>query len=281
MRKFGPYPIYINHPGQAWEAAWKQERDTAVDRGDWKRMQWLDYYGRLRAEIAEDKERSWESRNYEHQVHGLLQLIGSTKIGNLLFGKFNPGVKHWIVPMDRQRKIDRGCKPNGYCGATTFPAPPDGGGGERTYFNPTDFNWSAKKWRGADDVLFHELVHAYRGGRIGYSNSDFRRMNEYETAEEFIALHMQNVYLAQRGATRFYRSYDSLESVSKDSAYRYFAGDAEVLMAFRHFVDREPLAAAVAKWTQPADSFNPWRDQPVLERMYLGGTSGIQRLPPF
>jgi len=108
-------------------------------------------------------------------------------------------------------------------------------------------------------------------------------MNEYMSAEEFIALHMQNVHLAQRGASRFYRSYNSLQSVSKGTAYSYFAGDAEVLMAFRHFVEKEPLATAVAKWMHPADSFNPWRDQPVLERLYLRNASiaGLQRLPPF
>lgn len=280
MKRFGSCPIYINHPGVAWEQAWKRQRDEAVDKRDYKRMQWLDYYGRLQAEITEDKERSWESRNYEHQVYGLLQLIGSTKIGELLFSRFNPGVKHWIVPMDAQHKLDRGCKANGYCGALNFPAPPQGGGGERIYFNPMDFNGSAKKWMSADDVLFHELVHAYRGGRIGYARLDFRRMNEYESAEEFVALHMQNVYLEQRGAKRFYRSYNSLQSVSKDSAYGYFANDSEVLMAFRHFVKKEPLAEVVAKWTKPADSFNPWRDQPVLEGLYLSG-AGIPSLPPF
>jgi hypothetical protein len=126
------------------------------------------------------------------------------------------------------------------------------------------------------------MIHAYRIGQVGFGGQKDVRMNDYRTAEEFFALHMQNVYLANRGSRRFYHSYRSLRSVSKGTAYQYFAQDAEVLMAFRYFVDHDRLAAAVARWMHPADSFNPWRDQPVLERMYLAAVgAGVNRLPPF
>jgi len=275
MRKFEPYPIYINHPGR-WEEVRRRQRDEFVDKGDFQMMTWLDYTGKRLYEIMEDKAPAWESREYENQVYKLLMLIASTKVGKLLFGSLNRNVRHWIVPLDYLDKSQ--CE----CAAYSFPGAPREGGGVRVYFNPTDFNPSARKWFGADDILFHELVHAYRDGRVGYSGNNFKPMNEYKTAEEFFALHMQNVYLANRGSLRFYRSYRSLQSVSKSTVYQYFAGDAEVLTAFRHFVDNDPLAAAVARWAHPPDSFNPWRDQPVLERIYLGSASlGISRLPPF
>lgn len=275
MRRFQQYPIYINHPGH-WMQALQQQREYFVDKGDYKMMMWLDYEGRQLLEITEDRRPTMASREYENQVYKLLLLIASTRVGKLLLDSLNPDVRFWIVPLFADHKAE--CK----CGATTFPGSRKGGGGTRIYYNPTDWAGSEKKWKSADDILFHELVHAYRDGYVGYDGNNFTAMNEYTTAEEFFALHLQNVYLANRGATRFYRSYQSLQSVSKSTAYQYFAGDSEVLMAFRHFLDKDPLAAAVARWTHPPDSFNPWRDQPVLEQMYLKSANvGIRRLPAF
>jgi hypothetical protein len=275
MRKFEQYPIYINHPGR-WEAVRRRQRDEFVDKRDWQMMTWLDNTGKRLYEITEDKTPDRAAREYEDQVYKLLMLIGSTRVGRLLFDSLNQSVKHWIVPLD---DLD---KPECDCQAQTFPGAPKEGGGVRIYFNPKDFNSIVQRWQSADDILFHELVHAYRQGRIGYANNNFKPMNEYKTAEEFLALHMQNVYLGNRGSHRFYRSYRSLQSVSKGTAYQYFVNDAEVLMAFRWFVEHEPLAATVAGWKHPAESFNPWRDQAILERMYLGSSSlGISRLPPF
>jgi hypothetical protein len=274
MRQFEPYPIYINHPGR-WEGARSRQRDHFVDRGDYKMMTWLDSTGKRLYEIAEDKTPGPESRKYESQVHSLLTLIASTDVGRLLFGSLNRKVKYWIVPLDYLDRAD--CD----CGAYVDTADPKEGGGVRIRFNPTDFNSPAKRWWSADDVLFHELIHAYREGRVGFANQNFKRMFEYDKAEEFFALHMQNTYLASRGSLRFYRSYRRLEPLSKSAMYQYFATDGLVLMAFRHYLDHDPLAAALARWMHPADSFNPWRDQPVLERIFLSGTSGIGRLPPF
>jgi hypothetical protein len=275
MKRFESYPIYINHPGR-WEEVRRRQRDEFVNKGDYQMMSWLDNTGKRLYEITEDKAPGTESREYENQVYKVLMLIASTKVGKLLFDSLNRDLKYWIVPLDYLDKSQ--CS----CGAFTFPGGPKEGGGERVYFSPADWKSSARMWLSADDILFHELAHAYRDGRMGYSRNNFKPMNEYKTAEEFFALHMQNVYLANRGSSRFYRSYRSLQSVSKGTAYQYFASDAEVLMAFRHFVDNDPLAAEVARWMHPPDSFNPWRDQPVLERMYLSGLSlGINRLPPF
>jgi hypothetical protein len=81
----------------------------------------------------------------------------------------------------------------------------------RVYFGPSDFKPSASKknWMTPADGLFHELVHAYQMGRIGYNPSP-KSMNEYTSVNEFFALHMQNVYLADCGSCRFYRDYRSI-----------------------------------------------------------------------
>jgi hypothetical protein len=273
MKHFKPYPIYVNHPGR-WEAVRLRQRDAFVDKGDYKMMSWLDFTGKRLYEILEDKTPGPLERDYEDQVCKLLTKIASTRIGKLVFDSLNPKVKHWIVPLDYLDRTD--CD----CGAYEFPGAADQGGGVRVYFNPAD--WRPARWFSADDILFHELVHAYRDGRVGYDNLRWTPMREYKTAEEFLALHMQNVYLDNRGSPRFYRSYNSRQAVSKGVAYSSLIGDAEALMAFRYFVDVEPLAKAVAGWKVPADTFNPWRDYPVLERMYLDGSeTRATRLPPF
>jgi hypothetical protein len=276
MLKFDNYPIYVNHPGR-WEIVRQQQRDYFVARGDYKMMTWLDYTGKRLYEITADKAPGPESVQFERAVVQLLRIIGSTKIGKLLFESLDPQQKYWILPLDYLDK--NSCA----CSAYTFPGQPKERGGIRVYFNPTDFNGSDKKWFSGDDILFHELVHAYRMGRVGYDVVNAAKpMNADGDAEEFFALHMQNVYLANRGGGRFYRNYNSLQSVSKGSAYQAFAGDAEALMAFRHFVEKEPLATKVSRWMQPADSFNPWRDHAVLERMLISANGlRMPRLPAF
>jgi len=276
MIKFDSYPIYVNHPGR-WEIVRQQQLDYFTARGDYKMISWLDYTGKRLYEITEDKVPGPEAVLFERAVIKLLRTIGATKIGKLLFDSLDPLQKYWIVPLDYLD--DAECK----CWAYTFPGTPKERGGIRIYFNPTDSNSAEKKWISLDDVLFHELVHAYRMGRVGYHVVNAAKsMNADGNAEEFLALHMQNVYLANRGSSRFYRTYKSQQWVSKNSAYQSLAGDAEALMAFRHFVDKEPLCTTVSRWMQPPDSFNPWRDHAVLERMYISASNlRIPRLPAF
>ena len=284
MRRFEKYPIYINDAGSWWEVR-NKEFDTFYDRyyakpngKDKHMMDWLspsrDGWGMF--EIMEETKWSAKVWNYENQVYQLLRLIASTKIGKLLFDSLDPNERYWIVPKDAFG-VDCGCQ------AVTFPGTPKGGGGIRVYLTPSELNYVQKRFEGADDILFHEMVHAYRMGRVGFCGMNSTKMNENGDGEEFYALQMQNVYLGQRGATRFYRDYRSLRSVSKGTAYQYMAGDADVLMGLRWYLDHEPLAATVASWTRPADSFNAWRDQPNLERLFLndGDFGGLQHLADF
>ena len=278
MKKFESYPIYINHPGR-WEEVRRKQREYFAQKKDLHMFRWLGDSAKRLYEVTEDTAPSKESQDYENQVYELLKVIVSTQAGRLLFGSFNRNVNHWIVPLDLlDKKVCQGCE------AFTFPGAPKEGGGVRVYFSPTDFNPSAvkKNWITISDILFHELVHAYQMGRTGYNPSP-KSMNDYTSVDEFLALHMQNVYLADRGSCRFYRDYRTLLHVSKDTAYQHLASDAEALMAFRWFVETDCLANKVSRVMHPASSFNPWRDQPVLERMFLneGGLVGLERLPQF
>lgn len=261
MRKFDSYPIWINHPG-VWEETRQRQRDYFVERGDYKMMSWLDYTGKRIYEITEDSTPGAIEIAYENLVYQQLKVISRTRLGRLLLGSLDPNIKYWILPLDPIDRLD--CE----CGAYTFPGHPREGGGIRIYYNPTDFNSPEKRWIGSDDILFHELVHAYRNGSVGYDVVNAAASMKGNTnAEEFFALQMQNVYLACRGATRFYQTYNKLESVSKGTAYQYLAGEPEAGRVLRHFVQSDMLAAKVARWTETPDSFNPFRDHAVLERL--------------
>jgi len=273
MRQFAPYPIYINDADR-WEDVRQRQIGEFAARHDTKMVNWLKGTAKQLYEITEDKTPSAAAKAFEDQVYDLLaKKISLTVMGRLLLNALNRNIKYWVVPFDAENR--RMCK----CGAFTFPGAPKEGGGIRVYFNPTD--WKGK-WQTPDDILFHELVHAYRMGRIGYAALNRTPMNDYDDAEEFLALQLQNMYLADRGSQRFYIAYKRpwLNS-AKDDAYAYYASSAEVPMAFRYFADSEPLATGVSHWKAPANGFNPWRDQPIIEQTYLKGAPGITRLPAF
>jgi hypothetical protein len=272
MRKFQSYPIYVNNPGR-WEEVRRRQRDEFVDQGDYKMMTWLDWTGKDLYATLEDKTPSPESREYENRVYKLLMLIGSIRPGKLVLDSMNPNLKHWIVPFDDLDKST--CD----CSAFTFPGVPKGGGGVRVHFNP-DWNPSAdpsKRYTG-DDILFHELVHAYKIGTQGYDPSP-PELHDGTSIEEFMALQLQNIYLSYRGGTFFYHSYRDPRGVSKVQAYESYVKDTEVLGLFRYFLNTEPLVQQVATWTRAADTFNPWRDLPMLEQRYRAANPGKVLLP--
>ena len=128
------------------------------------------------------------------------------------------------------------------------------GGGVRLYFNPGDFD-SSGVWYTPDDVLFHELIHAYRSGR-GQDNR--RAMKEYATAEEFLAIQTQNVYMSLLNRKKYYFSHTNSRLASKDEIYKAIRTDDETLFTLRHYLQVEPFAKAIAKLAQP--DFNCWRD---------------------
>lgn len=274
MKRFEPYPIHINHPG-TYELIRQRQLRRFAAKGDTQMVTWLKRAAKPLYATIEDKTPDLVARKYEEEILRLLRLILGTKVGKLLLDSLDKRQQYWIVPLDAEDKAM--C--NG-CAAYTFPEQAKHGGGIRVYFNPADFK--DNKWETADDILFHELVHAYRFGRVGYHGMNRKAVSNYDDAEEFLALQMQNVYLAHRGSASFYRSYSQRDPVTKAKAYESFVLDPDILSAFRHFVDRDPLVATVAAWRDQPNAFNPWRDQPALEQAFLRSTNGaIKRLPPF
>jgi hypothetical protein len=275
MRKFEQYSVYVNFADRAEVIRLRQAGVFAM-KGDEMMVNWFDSTGRELAEITEDKAPSYEARDYEHRVYELLRLIRSVKIGKCVLDSLDKCNKYWILPT--AYPTAKRCR----CGANTFPGSPKGRGGERIHFEPRDWKGSASVFDSADVVLFHELVHASRQGRVGFFGEVAFGFDGYSGlmgAEEFFATQMMNVYLSNRGSRIFYRTYDYGEAATKEEAYRDLCR-VTPLRVFRYFLDNDPLAKEVARWTHPADSFNPWRDLPMLEKAFLA-RSPQNRLPPF
>jgi hypothetical protein len=204
----------------------------------------------------------------EARIFHMLSMICATTVGKLLLDSLES--QSWIVP--GKKELAR-C----LCAGLTLPMTPGKNGHDKNsniFFEVTDQPMLTTpfglpyQYYSDDDRLFHELVHAYRMGRIGYSNMEFSTtMTHYLNVEEFLAVHMQNVYLSYRDNPRFYLDNNSMKAVSKGDAYASFVRDKEALRVFRYFVQKDPFAAKVAALKNPVSSFNPWRDVAILERI--------------
>jgi hypothetical protein len=276
MKQFKPYPIYINYSPKWLEYA-RQQADEFQQKGDFDMMNWMDTTGKRLLEIQEDSPtQSAESLAYEESVIKQLKIICQTAIGKLLFDSLNPEQEFWILYFEDEFQEKCGCAAI----ASNAVFSRKQGGGVRLYYDPSGFDPTMEYYT-PDDILFHEMVHAYRTGRVGYDGQNHKKLNEYKSAEEFLAIHLQNVYLASRGKLRFYRSHENPRLMLKDDIYYSFSNDAEGLKALKYYLKHEPLAARVAKWNHPI--YNPWRDHSILERIYLNKnfSPGLRFLPPL
>jgi hypothetical protein len=240
MRQFRSDPVFVND-GTYWTGIVLDRQAGEFLRRDPKMVDWIDNTGKRIYEITPHPVQAGDpgghrmkskakAEAYENSVLALLTTIARTEVGSLLLAGLNKRQKYWIVPLDDADRAQCNAKSGQYghgCGAFAFPGKPKEGGGERIYFNPTDFP------KNPDEALFHELVHAYRFGAVGYHGMRWTKMTEYLSAEEFIALHLQNIYRANMNHTEFYTSYDALargKLNTKDHVYHYFSTNADSLM---------------------------------------------------
>ena len=249
----------------------KLKREIAAERvettkkyggyNDW-RLQAAQHQGLLidqgQDQISKDK-LSAEGEAYEHTVMQLLEIIRRTPIGSLLLASLQAGQKVWIIPATDEHQD--ACS----CVASTTPGTlrKAQGGGVRVHFTPIPGE-SQDHYYSNDDVLFHELVHAYRATWLTITNHRWSPLREYKTEEEFLAVYITNMYRANRGYRNFYRSLSNSTLLSKERIYDYLASDREAFEALRYFRSHDGLASKVSKWPRP--EFNPWRDFPQIEK---------------
>lgn len=268
MIQVGKYPIYINFANPQSEE--RMEYGFAR-RNNGHMIDWLQRTGRRLYETIPSGP-TLEAATWEGFVARQFEVIVRSRIGNILFGSLNPGVKVWIVPFHRDERKLCGCGGAGTLGLFSAKQ----GGGVRLFFNRDDPE--ARGYYGPDDVLFHEMVHAYRKGWGRWKDTPF---DGYVTAEEFLATHMTNVYLDGFRKRRYYFSHIDPQKRSKGDIYSQFIEDGMPLLAIKYFLDQEPLARTVASWMLPSPDFNPWRDYPQLVELFNreNGTPGGRMVP--
>jgi hypothetical protein len=258
MIHYKPYPIYINY--STLKAHALRTMDEFQRKGDLHMMKFMRKMANEDLEILPSNPPTRESTAYEQAVCRQIRIIESTVIGRLLLGLLSKNVKIWIVPIDEDF-AGVYCK----CMAATTPGVLDArqGGGVRVRYNVEDYEFK-DFFITPDAALFHELVHAYRSARVGFSGLSWKKMDEYKTEEEFLAVQLHNVYIACRGGQRFNRSHDYISvQLSKDAAYKHIAADWQALAALRHYLEHEPLTRQVANLGPLG--FNPWRDYTQLQ----------------
>lgn len=273
MRQYRNFPIYLNlnffEPEERQQAYSKRLKDFHFSKDREKNMAKLkqEYgvnawdvkvYEIQRAVRSTDKflhEISNDPGNtgaYEDEIAKLLDGILKTRIGSLLIRSMKKSVKVWIVYP--------GMDLDAIAATTPGILPAASGGGVRLYFWP--FNWTRSDRLNPDDVLFHELVHAYRAGWKDTKGMNHRPMTQYKTAEEFLAIHLQNVFLHETGMTKFYLSHIYNSVVSVDEVYQNIANGLDTMQVLAYFIYNEPLAREVAKWPDPP--CNVWRDYALI-----------------
>ncbi len=266
MRRFRDYPLYVND-ASALQDLRRAGQASFAEVGDAVMVKYLDDLSAAdeRFAVAKIAAPGADAVAYENAVCGLLAVIAGTRIGKLLLGALNPAIKVWIVPLSRPTQ--ERCS----CVGLTWRSRPSSGGGVLIRFLPGDVTGPSGDIFSPDDVLFHEMVHAYR---IGFDERLDRKEKNTPMADdkdlaEFFAHHMQNVYLSQRNSPHFYKSYLNARSASRATLYTDFVDNEEVLRGLKYFLRFDPLTRDVAEWHGLGEDFNPWRDFRALQDEFL------------
>lgn len=188
---------------------------------------------------------------YIAQIKQSLNKISATKIGQMLLSRLNKQYRVYIIPLYHYTWK--------YVGITTGPYSESEGGGIRIQFNPDEMR---RIWRGPvvkdgrTDILFHELVHAYRKSH----NRDIRTPldgGNFPNLEEFTAAQFENIFVATRRSSTYYSMYDS-GYAPKETVYNLLSSNRSLINALELLLKTEPLAQMAANLKMP--EYNPFRD---------------------
>ena len=145
----------------------------------------------------------------------------------------------------------------------------EGGGSDaEVYFTPSEWGGGQSACSGpgtswpADQVLFHELVHALRDMQ-GLSNPVPTVNTSYLNEEEFLAIVVEGVYVSAKGGTKFRANHfdDSVLWSPLDTSkgfvdYKDNGDNGEILNYY--YSMWQPFFGQLANLTQP--KFNPFRE---------------------
>jgi hypothetical protein len=275
MIQYESYPIFVHYPDQDLLRTRYQEIAHHAKHNDFKKTAWIRNVGIPRDEIVVPgtKTNGPDGAAFESEVVKQLKKIESTAIGKVTMNSLLASPKVWILPL-----TDDDGKACSSCAASAYEAKAEAGGGIRIHFLPAEYRIN-NRWVANDDQLFHELAHSVRHS-IGAWEKAQKVMDGYQSSEEFIATIMENVYISSKGGRTFYKEYPPGQpTATLNQAYEIYAGSAKILAALKFYTRNDPFLWAMARRTDPP--YNPWRDQPALEKRWLArmASKGVKRLP--
>ena len=251
MLKFEPYPITIN--GSKKDDEIRAKFRAKFEKGEIDELKMLE-------EIRLAKPNQWDyvadtspaAIHYEGRVKALLSYIRANKLGHCLLEMLRIGGTQpiWIIPYDSDQIENQG---DGNANVTWAPGEYIGGNtAVRLCYSFEMFTYdSFGKLPGAraDEVLFHEMVHAYR-----YANPSVKRKQDvtlpgYADHEEFLAHQLANVYRSMGGAKKFNLDYTTKKIASAAECEAALKSSKPLLDALDLFLSSDPLTKRVAKMT--------------------------------
>jgi hypothetical protein len=142
----------------------------------------------------------------------------------------------------------------------------EGGGSDASvYFTPSEWGGGNSACSGpgtrtaADEVLFHEMVHALRDMQ-GVSNPVPTVNTSYLNEEEFLAIVVTNVYISAKGGTKFRANhFDDSILWSPLNTSKGFVEDEDNRKVLTNYSSMwQPTFGQLGNLTQP--KFNPFRE---------------------
>lgn len=252
MRRFDPYPITIN--GSRIDELVKRAVEEGIAAGMIDANRRIDL---LRASNRFDytADASPPARAYESRVFALLSSIARTEAGQCLYETIKEGLPIWIAPYDTSQ-----AKVFGSCNAITGHAVLDHSRTPMVRVAYSYETWAYSQcgfYPGlrADEVLFHEMVHAYRfaSPAVPVTNSD--PLPDNKDFEEFFANQVTNVYRSTKNARTFNRDYLSKRLGTAAECEEALWSKPVLVEALQWFLEGDPLALAMAKINT---SYNPF-----------------------
>ncbi|MBX3502529.1 MAG: hypothetical protein KF889_24045 [Alphaproteobacteria bacterium] len=264
MLRFEPYPITIN--GSRKDDAIRAEVRARFEKGEITENQKIEELVRLQPNkwdyVADS---SPEAIHYEGRVKALLSYIRANTLGLCLLDMLRIGgtLPIWIIPYDSDQIEFQG---DGNANVTWAPQAYVGTRAVRVAYSFDMFtysSWGREPGSRADEVLFHEMVHAYR-----YANPTVRMKQDtvlpgYSDHEELLAHQLSNVYRSMMGAKKFNLDYKTKKLTTAAECEAALRSSRQLMDALKLLLDSDPLAKRVAKLKT---LYNPFADFERLKR---------------
>lgn len=264
MLKFDPYPITIN--GSRKDDEIRAKVRARFDKGEINEIQKIEELSRL-------KPNKWDyvadpspaAVHYEGRVRALLSYIKANTLGHCLLEMLRIGgtLPIWIIPFDSDQIEFQG---DGNANVTWAPHEYVGTRAVRVAYSFDMFTyaaWGKEPGSRADEVLFHEMVHAYRYANPSVTMKQDVVLPGYADHEEFLAHQMANVYRSMGGAKKFNLDYKTKKVTTAADCEAALRASNQLIAALELFLGSDPLTKAVAKMKT---LYNPFADIERLKR---------------